>query len=109
MYVVVPQQCLNIYKNVSSSSYHLNCTINLLNFNHALLELIRIPQILQIPQIFQISRILRIITCTMIKNSSKYRNFRNFGPIKSDLSGNTARLQASGLQKVTKMDHFWHF
>ena len=28
----------------------------------------------------------------------------NFCPIKSDLSGNTV-----GPQKLTKMDHFWHF
>ena len=33
----------------------------------------------------------------------------NFGPIKADLSGNTVWLQASGFQKLAKMDHFWHF
>ena len=32
-----------------------------------------------------------------------------FCPIKTDLSGNTVRLQASGFQKLAKMDHFWHF
>ena len=42
--------------------------------------------------------------------------FLNFGifppkicPIKTDLSGNTVWLQASGFQKLSKMDHFWHF
>ena len=33
----------------------------------------------------------------------------NFCPLKSDLSGNTVWLQASGFQKLAKMDHFWHF
>ena len=32
----------------------------------------------------------------------------NFCPIKTDLSGNTV-WQASGFQKLAKMDHFWHF
>ena len=32
----------------------------------------------------------------------------NFCPIKSDLSGNTVWPQASGFQKLAKMDHFWH-
>ena len=33
----------------------------------------------------------------------------NFFPIKTDLSGNTVWSQASGFQKLAKMDHFWHF
>ena len=33
----------------------------------------------------------------------------NFCPIKTDLSGNTVWPQASGFQKFTKRDHFWHF
>ena len=41
-------------------------------------------------------------------------NFLNFGifrncPIKIDLSGNTVWPQVSGLQKIAKIDHFWHF
>ena len=35
--------------------------------------------------------------------------FTNFCPIKVDLSGNTVWPQASGFQKLAKMDHFWHF
>ena len=35
--------------------------------------------------------------------------FTDFCPIKTDLSGNTVWPQASGLQKLAKMDHFWHF
>ena len=33
----------------------------------------------------------------------------NFCPIKTDLSGNTVWPQASGFQKLAKMDHFWPF
>ena len=33
----------------------------------------------------------------------------NFCPIKSDLSGNTIWMQASGVHKVAKMNHFWYF
>ena len=33
----------------------------------------------------------------------------NFCPIKTALSGNTVWLQVSGFQKLTKMDHYWHF
>ena len=33
----------------------------------------------------------------------------NFCPNKIDLSGNTVWPQASGFQKIAKMDHFWHF
>ena len=33
----------------------------------------------------------------------------NFWRIKIDLSGNTVWPQASGFQKLAKMDHFWHF
>ena len=35
--------------------------------------------------------------------------FTNFWQIKSDLPGNTVCQQASGLQKLAKIDHFWHF
>ena len=34
---------------------------------------------------------------------------KKFWPIKTDLSGNTVWPQASGFQKLAKMDHFWHF
>ena len=33
----------------------------------------------------------------------------NFCPIKTDMSGNTVWPQASGFQKLAKMDHFGHF
>ena len=33
----------------------------------------------------------------------------NFCPIKTYMSGNTVWPQASGFQKLAKMDHFWHF
>ena len=33
----------------------------------------------------------------------------NFCPNKTDMSGNTVWPQASGYQKLAKMDHFWHF
>ena len=33
----------------------------------------------------------------------------NFCPIKTDLSGNTVWPQASGFEKLAKMNHFWHF
>ena len=33
----------------------------------------------------------------------------NFCPIKTDLSGNIVWPQASGFQKLAKMDIFWHF
>ena len=33
----------------------------------------------------------------------------NFCPIKIDLSGNTVWPQASGFQKLAKMDYFWRF
>ena len=33
----------------------------------------------------------------------------NFCSIKSDLSGNTVWPQASGFEKLVKMNHFWHF
>ena len=39
--------------------------------------------------------------------------FFNFGIfhqfLSYDLSGNTVRPQASGFQKLAKMEHFWHF
>ena len=54
---------------------------------------------------------------TVFENYSKCRIwifwilafFTNFCPIKTDLSGNTVWPQASGFQKLAKMDHFWHF
>ena len=33
----------------------------------------------------------------------------NFCPFKTDMSGNTVWPQASGFQKLAKMDHLWHF
>ena len=33
--------------------------------------------------------------------------FTNFCPIKTDLSGSTVWMQASGFQKLAKMNHFW--
>ena len=47
----------------------------------------------------------------MVENHSKCRIwilvfFTNFCPIDIDLSGNTVWPQASGFQKVAKMDHF---
>ena len=35
--------------------------------------------------------------------------FTNFCPIEIDWSGNTVLPQDSGLQKLDKMDRFWHF
>ena len=35
--------------------------------------------------------------------------FTNFCPIKIEVSGYTVWPQASGFQKLAKMDHFWHF
>ena len=32
----------------------------------------------------------------------------NFCPFKNDLSGNTVLPQASGSQKLAKIDYFWH-
>ena len=54
---------------------------------------------------------------TLFENYSKCRIwmflilafFTNFCPIKTDLSGNTVWPQASGFQKLAKMDHFRHF
>ena len=51
---------------------------------------------------------------TLFENYSKCRIWilvfsTNFCPIKTDLSGNTVWPQASGFQKIAKMDHFWHF
>ena len=33
----------------------------------------------------------------------------HFWPTKIDLSGKTVRRQGSGFQKLTKIEHFWHF
>ena len=33
----------------------------------------------------------------------------NICPSKTDLSGNTVWPEASGFQKIVKMDYFWHF
>ena len=38
-----------------------------------------------------------------------FGTFHQFCLIKTDLSGNTIWPQASGFQKLAKMDHFWHF
>ena len=51
---------------------------------------------------------------TLFENYSKCRIWIlafsiNFCPIKTDLSGNTVWRQASGFQKLAKMDDFWHF
>ena len=51
---------------------------------------------------------------TVFENDSKCRFLilafsTNFCPIKIDLYGNTVWPQASGFQKLAKMDHFWHF
>ena len=54
---------------------------------------------------------------TLFENYSKCRILifgilafsTNFCPIKTDLSGNTVRPQASDFQKLAKMDHFWPF
>ena len=51
---------------------------------------------------------------TLFENYSKCRIwilafFTNFCPFKTDLSGNTVWPQASGFQKLAKMNHFWHF
>ena len=50
----------------------------------------------------------------LFKNYSKCRIWilafsTNFSPIKTDLSGNTVSPQASGFQKLAKMNNFWHF
>ena len=51
---------------------------------------------------------------TLFENYSKCRIWilavsTNFCPIKTDLSGNPVWTQASGFQKLAKMDDFWHF
>ena len=48
---------------------------------------------------------------TLFENCSKYRIwiFFNFGIFHLFLSGNTVWPQASGFQKLAKLDHFWHF
>ena len=54
---------------------------------------------------------------TLFKNYSKCRMWvfgnlafsTNFFPIKTNMSGNTVCPQASGFQKLAKMDHFWYF
>ena len=49
---------------------------------------------------------------TVFKNHSKCRiwifvfSTKQYGPIKIDISGNTVWLQASGFQKLVKMDYF---
>ena len=57
------------------------------------------------------------VRCKMFENNSKYCiwfffqswHFRNFCPIKTDLSGNTVWPQASGFQNLVKIDHFLTF
>ena len=51
---------------------------------------------------------------TVFKNHLKCRIwslafYTNFCHIKSDLSGNIVWPQASGFQKIAKIDHFLHF
>ena len=58
--------------------------------------------------------ILTISQCWKITQNVAYKFFNlgisiNFCPIKSDLSGNTVWPQASGFQKLTKIDHFLAF
>ena len=52
--------------------------------------------------------------CTVFENHSKCRIWilalsTIFCPIKIDLSGNTVWPEASGFQKLAKIEHFWHF
>ena len=54
------------------------------------------------------------ISITVFENYSKCLIWilafpTNFCPFKTDLSGNTVWPQASGFQKLAKMNHFWHF
>ena len=58
-----------------------------------------------------------VFISTLFENYSKCRIwifgilefFTNFCPIKIDLPGNTVWPQASGFQKLAKIDIFWHF
>ena len=66
---------------------------------------------------FKILNLINATIGTLFENYSKCRiwsfEFWHFPPIfvlfKTDLSGNTVWPQASGFQKLAKMDHFWHF
>ena len=52
------------------------------------------------------------ILFTLFENHPKYRILAfsiNFCTIKIELSGNTVWPQASGFQKLVKIDHFWPF
>ena len=56
------------------------------------------------------SRLLCHIVWKLLKMSHlNFGIFANFCPIKINLSGNTVWPQASGFQKLAKMDHFWNF
>ena len=62
---------------------------------------------------FQVVKPLLDIVWKLLKMS--HLNFwilafsTNFCHIEIDRSGNTVWLQASGFQKLAKLDHFWHF
>ena len=49
------------------------------------------------------------ITQNVSFESFNFGNFQQFCYIRIDLSGNTVWPQASGFQKLAKMDHFGHF
>ena len=48
------------------------------------------------------------ITQNVSFESFNFCNFQQFFYIRIDLSGNTVWLKASGIQKLAKIDHFWH-
>ena len=52
---------------------------------------------------------LHIVWKLLKMSHSNFGIFHQFCPIKIDLSGSTIWPQASGFQKLPKMDHFWHF
>ena len=54
-------------------------------------------------------QLLHIVKKLLKMSHLNFDIFRQFFPIKTDLSGNTVWPQASGFQKLAKMDHFWHF
>ena len=49
------------------------------------------------------------ITQNIAFEFSNFGIFHQFWPIRTGLSGNTVWPQASGFQKLAKLDHFWHF
>ena len=59
---------------------------------------------------WRVSKILKgAAHCLKITQNVALAFSTSFCPIKTDLSGNTVWPQASGFQKLAKMDHFWHF